>query len=67
MGLFEMICVLISRDLDAASSLINPERRDSLLLSLNKKVELLDRKLQEAETEHARKLALGMKSRCLQE
>ena len=40
--------------------MINPERKDSLLLSLNKKVEILDRKLKEADSEHTRKLALGI-------
>jgi hypothetical protein len=39
---------------------VDPVHKDDLLLSLNKKVELLDRKLQEAESDHACKLALGM-------
>ena len=51
---------LVGRDLEAASSQIDPERKDSLLLSLSKKVELLDHKLNEAEAENAQKLMLGM-------
>lgn len=55
-----MCCFLSVRDLEAASALIDPERKDSLLLSLNRKVELLDSKLREVETDHAQKIALGM-------
>lgn len=39
---------------------IDPERRDSLLAALNKKVEILYHKLKASESEHARKLTIGM-------
>lgn len=55
-----MCCFLECRELEAAAALVDPERKDSLLLSLNKKVELLDCKLKEVETEHAQKLMLGL-------
>lgn len=58
--LIKSSCLVFIRDLEAASALIDPERKDSLLLSLNKKVELLDSKLKEIEIDHAQKIALGM-------
>lgn len=58
--MFLTIVLVQLRDLEAAVSLIDPERKDSILLSMNKKVELLDSRLKEVELDHAQKLTLGM-------
>lgn len=55
--MFLTIVLVQLRDLEA---LIDPERKDSILLSMNKKVELLDSRLKEVELDHAQKLTLGM-------
>ena len=47
------------RDLEAASSLIDPASKDSLITSLSKKLKVLKRKLEEVDTEYARNMMIG--------
>lgn len=47
------------RELEAAASAIDPKEKDGLIMSLSKKLEILQRKLTDSETEHARRLTLG--------